>query len=195
MPLYELVTLLMAVALAMGLVGFGLHKARTGRFPPVRAVIPWLAIFVWYIAMARWGLPALFVVQISHAVQYLIFPMRVELNRTRRGADGGVSRERVLLHMVAYVVLLLAASIGAAVLLPLGAMAVVTNWLGSRPGQVVGFAILAFLNIHHYFTDGVLWKLRNPAVREDLFGHLPRPPAKLAPAPAVPTPRRQRRAR
>jgi hypothetical protein len=29
-------------------------------------------------------------------------------------------------------------------------MAVVTDWLGSRPGQVVGFAILAFLNIHNY---------------------------------------------
>ena len=53
-----------------------------------------------------------------------------------------------------------------------GAMAVVTNWLGSRPGQVVGFAISAFFNIHHYFTDGVVWKLRDPAVRADLFGHL-----------------------
>ena len=43
---------------------------------------------------------------------------------------------------------------------------------GSRPGQVVGFAISAFFNIHHYFTDGVVWKLRDPGVRADLFGHL-----------------------
>ena len=193
-PLYEVVTLLMAVGLAMGVVGFALHKARTGRFPPLRALIPWLAIFVWYAAMARWGLPALFLVQIAHALQYLIFPMRVEVNRTRRGADSGIPRERVMYHMVAYGVLLLAASVVAAVLLPLGAMAVVTSWLGSRPGQVVGFAILAFLNIHHYFTDGVVWKLRNPEVREDLFGHLPKPAAP-APAPAALTTRRVRRAR
>ncbi|HEY9384361.1 MAG TPA: hypothetical protein VIP80_12705 [Gemmatimonadales bacterium] len=192
-PVYEAVTLLMAVALAMGLVGFALHKARTGRFPPIRAVIPWLAIFVWYAAMARWGLPALFLVQIAHALQYLIFPMRVEINRTRRGADSGVPRERVLRHMLLYLVLLLAASVVAAVLFPLGAMAVVTSWLGSRPGQVVGFAILAFLNIHHYFTDGVVWKLRNPEVREDLFGHLPKPAA--VPAPVPETARRRRRAR
>ena len=186
-PLYNAITLLMAVALAMGLVGFGLHKARTGRFPPLRALIPWTAIFVWYAAMARWGLPALFLVQIAHALQYLIFPMRVEVNRTRRGADGRPPRERVLWHMLAYVVLLLTASVIAAVLLPIGAMAVVTSWLGSRPGQVVGFAILAFLNIHHYFTDGVVWKLRNPEVREDLFGHLPRPaPAPVAVRAAVP---------
>lgn len=71
-----------------------------------------------------------------------------------------------------YLTVLLAGSIVASILLPLGAMAVVTNWLGSRPGQVVGFAISAFFNIHHYFTDGVVWKLRDPVVRADLFGHL-----------------------
>lgn len=183
-PLYNAITLAMAVAFVLGLAGFALHKARTGRVPPVRAIIPWLAIFVWYAAMARWGLPALFVVQIAHALQYLIFPVRVEVNRTRRGEYGGP--ERVVRHMAAYFVVLLGASIAAAILLPMGAMAVVTNWLGSRPGQVAGFAILAFLNIHHYFTDGVVWKLRNPAVREDLFGHLPKPePVRAAAAPAA----------
>jgi hypothetical protein len=80
--------------------------------------------------------------------------------------------------MAVYLLALLAGSIVAAILLPLGAMAVVTSWLGSRPGQVVGFAISAFFNIHHYFTDGVVWKLRNPAVREDLFGHLKGRPAR-----------------
>jgi hypothetical protein len=183
-PLYNVVTLAMALALAMGLVGFGLVKARTGRFPGVRALIPWLAIFVWYAAMARWGLPALFVVQIAHALQYLIFPMRVEANRTRRGEYGG----RVARHMAVYLVVLIAGSVVAAVLFPMGAMAVVTSWLGSRPGEVVGFAILAFLNIHHYFTDGVMWKLRNPAVRQDLFGHLAKPEPVPAPAPSVPKP-------
>ena len=183
-PLYNVVTLAMALALAMGLVGFGLVTARTGRFPGVRALIPWLAIFVWYAAMARWGLPALFVVQIAHALQYLIFPMRVEANRTRRGEYGG----RVARHMAVYLVVLIAGSVVAAVLFPMGAMAVVTSWLGSRPGEVVGFAILAFLNIHHYFTDGVMWKLRNPAVRQDLFGHLAKPEPVPAPAASVPKP-------
>ena len=194
-PLYDVVTLAMAGALALGIAGFALHKARTGRFPSARALIPWLAIFVWYAAMARWGLPALFVVQIAHALQYLIFPMRVEMNRTRRGEFGEPSRKRVVGHMAAYLMLLLLASIVAAILFPLGAMAVVTSWLGSRPGEVVGFAILAFLNIHHYFTDGVVWKLRNPAVREDLFGHLPKPAPVAAPVGAVRSAPRRRRAR
>jgi predicted membrane channel-forming protein YqfA (hemolysin III family) len=193
--LYQAVTLLLAVALAMGLVGFALQKARTGRFPPARALIPWLSIFVWYAAMARWGLPALFLVQIAHALQYLIFPMRVEVNRTRRSAGSEASRLGVVRHMALYLVLLLAGSIVAAVWFPQGAMAVVTSWLGSRPGQVVGFAILAFFNIHHFFTDGAVWKLRNPEVREDLFGHLPKPVPGVVPAAPAAANRRIRRVR
>ncbi len=190
-PVYQVVTLAMALALAMGVVGFTLHRIRTGRLPGVRTLIPWVAIFVWYAAMARWGLPALFVVQMAHALQYLIFPLRVEANRTRRGEYGG----RVMRHMLAYVIVLLAASVVASVLVPMGAMAVVTTWLGSRPGQVVGFAFLAFLNIHHYFTDGVMWKLRNPAVRQDLFGHLAGREPVPAPAPVRATAAGSRRRR
>jgi len=170
-PLYIGLSVLSGVALAMGLTGFALHKARTGRIAPLRAWIPWIAIFVWYAAMARVGLPALFIVQIAHALQYLIFPFRVEVNRTRRSVGAGPG-QLVAFQIMLYLILLVVGSIVASILLPLGAMAVVTNWLGSRPGQVVGFAISTFFNIHHYFTDGVVWKLRDPAVRADLFGHL-----------------------
>lgn len=192
-PVYEGLTVLTAVALVMGVTGFSLHRARTGRWAPLRAWIPWVAIFVWYGAMAKVGLPALFIVQIAHALQYLIFPWRVEVNRTRREIPGGTPRQLVALHMALYVVVLLAGSIVAAIALPLGAMAVVTDWLGSRPGEVVGFAISTFFNIHHYFTDGVVWKLRNPAVREDLFGHLARPAPARATVPASGSQRRRRR--
>jgi hypothetical protein len=176
-PLYTGLSILTAVALAMGLAGFALHKNRTGRVAPLRAWIPWIAIFVWYMAMARIGLPALFIVQIAHALQYLIFPFRVEINRTRR-ILGPAPSQLISFHIFVYLVILLAGSIVAAIVLPLGAMAVVTNWLGSRPGEVVGFAISAFFNIHHYFTDGVVWKLRDPEVRQDLFGHLQPQPSR-----------------
>jgi hypothetical protein len=172
-PLYIGLSALTAVALVMGLVGFWLHRRRTGRVAPLRAWLPWIAIFVWYATMARVGLPALFIVQIAHAIQYLIFPFRVEVNRTTRSL-GAAPRQLIALYIAGYLLALLAGSILAGIALPLGAMAVVTDWIGSRPGQVVGFAISAFFNIHHYFTDGVVWKLRDPAVRADLFGHLKR---------------------
>jgi len=169
-PLYLALSALTAVALVMGLAGFWLHKKRTGRIAPLRAWIPWTAIFIWYATMARVGLPALFIVQIAHAIQYLIFPFRVEVNRTRRTATGPL----VSMQLGVYVIVLIAGSLLAGIALPLGAMAVVAGWVGSRPGEVAGFAISAFFNIHHYFTDGVVWKLRDPAVRADLFGHLAR---------------------
>ena len=28
------------------------------------------------------------------------------------------------------------------------------------------------INIHHYFTDGVIWKISNPEVRRELFAHV-----------------------
>ena len=192
--LYLMMTLLSAVALAGGLAGLALMKVRTGRFPPVKALIAWGAIFVWYAAMAR-DPRAIFWVQIAHALQYLAFPVRVEINRTRRNTT---APSRVVTHMAVYLIVLLAVSVAMAVWIPARAMDVVTNWLGRRPGEVTALSVLAFLNIHHYFTDGVMWKLRNPAVREDLFGHLPaRVPATPVTAPPAAKPKhesRQRRA-
>ena len=182
-PVYYGISVLAAVALTMGLAGFTLHRKRTGHWAPLRAWIPWVSIFVWYGLMAKVGLPALFIVQIAHAVQYLIFPFRVEVNRSRRKVPPGAT-QLVALRFGLYLVAILAGSLVAAIALPLGAMAVVTDWIGSRSGMYAGFLISSFFNIHHYFTDGVVWKLRNPEVREDLFGHLQPPVA--APVRGVP---------
>lgn len=188
--LYFILSVLSAVALVAGLVGLAMMKARTGRFPPGRALIAWGAIFVWYAAMAR-DPRAIFWVQIAHALQYLMFPVRVEINRTRRSGSGP---SRLVTHMAVYLIVLLAVSVAMAVWIPARAMDVVADWLGRRPGEVTALSLLAFLNVHHYFTDGVMWKLRNPAVREDLFGHLPAP-EKTAPAAPPSPPTRSRRAR
>lgn len=188
--LYFILSLLSAVALVSGLVGLAMMKARTGRLPPARALIAWGAIFVWYAAMAR-DPRAIFWVQIAHALQYLMFPVRVEINRTRRSGSG---QSRLVTHMAAYLIVLVAVSVAMAVWIPARAMDVVADWLGRRPGEVTALSLLAFLNVHHYFTDGVMWKLRNPAVREDLFGHLPAP-VKAAPVPPPPPPAKSRRAR
>jgi hypothetical protein len=194
-PLYKAISILTSVALGMGLGGFGLHRSRVGHFAPLRAWIPWLSIFVWYATMARVGLAALFTVQTAHALQYLIFPARVEVNRTRREVPRGGPLEKLVgLHMAMYFVLIMGLSVLAAIALPMGAMAVVTNWLGSRPGEYAAVATLTFFNIHHYFTDGVVWKLRDPAVRDDLFGHLAKP-ARVRAATSTPPRRRRRRRR
>jgi hypothetical protein len=54
-----------------------------------------------------------------------------------------------------------------------------------EPQRVAPVLLLTFINIHHYFTDGVAWKLSNPAVRKELFAHVT-PPAAASSQPPTP---------
>jgi hypothetical protein len=179
-PLYMLVTMAVLAAFGLGAAGFLKIRARTGHWPPARALVAWLAIFVWYAAMARWGLAGLFLVQLAHALQYLAFPARVELNRAAHRPAG-----RVALHMALYGLGILLVSFVVTQFVPGPAMSSVAELVGDGQRSVVPVLILTFINIHHYFTDGVIWRLSNPEVRKELFSHLqPAAPAVTLPAPA-----------
>ena len=165
--LYRAVTIGSVLAIGLGAAGLFRMRRRLGRFPPARAIVPWLAIFVWYAAILRWGLPGLFLVQLAHAIQYLGFPARVELNRATAKAAG-----RAMGHMAMYAVGLLAVAFLVTLLVPGPPMAVLASSLGVDVGRAAPILILYFINIHHYFTDGVIWKLSNPEVRKELFAHV-----------------------
>jgi len=165
--LYTVVSGATIIAFALGLIGLVKAWRRTGKAPPVRALVPWFSIFVWYAAVARWGIAGLFLVQLAHAIQYLEFPARVELNRASANKAA-----RLGTHMLLYAAALLALSFAVTVIVPGPAMSVVTNALGIAAGSAAPVLILYFINIHHYFTDGVIWKISNPDVRRDLFAHV-----------------------
>src|SRR5207237_6270247 len=101
-PAYLLVSAGTLVAFALGAIGLWKLRRRTGKLPPARALVAWLALFVWYAVIAR-DPKALFWIQIAHALQYLAFPIRVEMNRT--AASLGASARaagKVGLHMALY---------------------------------------------------------------------------------------------
>jgi hypothetical protein len=190
-PLYVLISGGTIVAFLLGAIGILRVRRRIGRFPPARALVAWVAIFVWYAAMAR-DPAALFWVQIAHALQYLAFPVRVELNRT--ASKNKASPRRVALHMAGYAIVLLVVSIVVAQLVPLSIMGVVGNIFGDEPRRAAPILLLMFINIHHYVTDGVIWKISDPDVRRDLFAHVaaqrravPASTAMLSKAPGGPT--------
>jgi hypothetical protein len=166
-PVYRAVTVAAVAALGIGGAGLVRFRRRTGRPPPAAAVVAWLALFVWYAVMARWGLWGLFLVQLAHAIQYLEFPARVELNRAARTSAGRAAR-----HMALYVGGLLGASFLITWVVPGPAMGGVADFFGIQAESAAPVLLLMFINIHHYFTDGVAWKLRNPRVQEDLFAHV-----------------------
>jgi hypothetical protein len=167
------------VALALGAIGMGKLRRRTGRLPPSRAVVAWAAIFVWYAALYRWGLAGLFLVQLAHALQYLEFPARVELNRaTRRGVG------KAAFHMAIYAAVLFLVSFIVTQFVPGPAMSSLATFVDGERPSVVPVLILTFINIHNYFTDGVIWKISNPEVRKELFAHI-EPAAPVAAAAPV----------
>jgi hypothetical protein len=174
-PFYLLVSAGTAAALALGAAGLAKMRRRTGKLPPPRALVAWLAIFVWYAVMAR-DPKAIFWIQIAHALQYLAFPIRVELNRTAASAAADAPAKgpgrAVALHMAFYGAALLAISFLVAQVVPGRAMDAVAAVIGEEPGKVVPVLILMFINIHHYFTDGVIWHISNPEVRKELFAHV-----------------------
>jgi hypothetical protein len=168
-PVYYLISAGTLVALALGVVGLVKLWRRTGKLPPARALVAWLAIFVWYAVMAR-DPRAIFWIQIAHALQYLAFPIRVEINRS--SSTPVRSSGRLAAHMALYGAALLGVSYLVAQVVPASAMSVVADVFGEEPGRVAPVLILTFINIHHYFTDGVIWHISNPEVRKELFAHV-----------------------
>jgi hypothetical protein len=176
-PAYLLISAGTLVAFVLGALGILMMRKRTGKLPPARALVAWFAIFVWYAMMAR-DPKAIFWIQIAHALQYLAFPVRVEMNRTAMSPKH--SSQSMVWHMALYGVALLGVSFLISQVVPYAAMSAVGNMFGEEPGKAAPILILMFLNIHHYFTDGVIWKISNPEVRKELFAHVPRPAAKAS---------------
>ena len=171
---YFIMSCVTILAYALTIAGFYLYRRRTGKLPPIRAIIAWLAICFWYGAMAR-DPEAFFWVQIAHAVQYLSFPSRVELNNYDRThpEEAGSARSHSIVLLIYFVVL-----IGLGYAIKFGSeiigVAIIGELFGSVSGAKFPLAVLAFINIHHYFTDGCIWKISNKEVKRELFAHLPR---------------------
>jgi hypothetical protein len=173
-------------AMLVGAVILAFVWFRSGRKLPVRAIVPIPALYLGYVLLARTNPAALFVLQMSHALQYLIFPMRVELNRydVQAQEDSPLQPEgqspsapAKIAHMALYF----------AVLVAVGWLVFEgPTYFGKRLSDQFGWfsygainqsslLLIASVNIHHYFTDGCVWKISNPRVRKELFRHLQQP--------------------
>ena len=152
---------LVLVSFFAGIWGFYLLSQEQKRSIPATVWLPWMATYSWYVMVDIYP-QAFFLLQIFHALQYLMFPARVEINEHRRS--------RLPIHMLVYY----------AALVTLGYIAFewtqVLEWVHlANPSStliLLGTATMMIINIHHYFIDAVIWKLRDPEVRESLFGHL-----------------------
>lgn len=79
-PLHQLVTVVALPLVLGGVVGLALYARRLGRLPSAGVLVPWLSIHVWYAALVVHS-EAAALIQVFHALQYILFPMRVQMNR------------------------------------------------------------------------------------------------------------------
>jgi hypothetical protein len=144
--------------------GYAFYKMyrRTGILPSKQMVFPFFVVHLWYLAL--WYYPqALFWVQISHSVQYLSFPSRVEFNRIDR--ENKEKQEVTKKRALYFLQLVVASTIvfyGMPYLLEAENPLRTAYWT----------AIVTSINIHHYFIDGCIWHIRNPTVKKELFSHV-----------------------
>lgn len=135
---------------------------KSGRRLEGRVWGPWLVLYLWYLVLFLE--PAFFVfVQLSHALQYLSFPARVEVNTLLARKPGLVPA-------------LLSLAVGKSYLGCLTAGVLVfyllERALGSGAQAILTAGMVASaVNIHHYFTDGAIWKLRDRRVHDLLLRH------------------------
>ncbi|MGM0557704.1 MAG: hypothetical protein ACQEVA_15070 [Myxococcota bacterium] len=154
--------------------GYGMYKYinRIERMPPFRVVVPFVSIWTWYALLAVYPF-AIFWVQISHALQYLLFPARVQMNRQAQKREAGEPRKGVDFKKLAVYAVVL---VGTGVLISEGVPRLLEIGVPVLGPEIeldaAKGAIVAFINVHHYFADGAIWKLSNPAVRKELFAHV-----------------------
>ncbi len=155
-PVYATVSYAAHLAMAAAVLTFVAISRRLGRPVSLRMVVPLLALYIGYVNYQRGHLGGLFLLQLGHALQYLIFPARVELNVNR-------GRRPVAWHMLSYFGFLLVAG---------WFVFVASGRLQADHWAFAGATLVAAVNIHHYFIDGCVWKISNPDVRRDLLRHV-----------------------
>jgi len=165
---FQTVVGLAVATLFAGAFAYQSARARAGHLP-LRVVFPWLALYLWY--PFWYFVPGGFLwVQLSHALQYLAFPLRVEVNRYSRekARTPAQKRARVAWVYAGLVVVGLVFLHGP----PLAAHAFGPGWYSGDTARSLFTAFTACVAIHHYFIDGAVWKLSNPQVRRELLQHL-----------------------
>ena len=167
----ERTTLIVLLATALLLLGVLVRKRRReGRLPLVTPLIALLSsIWSWSIYSSIDPL-VMYVIPALHSVQYLYFVWLLRGNeaREREGPPWFDTPRRVRLGTLAI------GAIGLGWLLFHGAPTALDDMLLSRRERFSGAAlgptpyfaaIYAFVNVHHFFMDNVIWRRDNPETR------------------------------
>ena len=136
------------------------YKTR-GEAPGVNMVVPFVALYVWWLPITRQYEFYFLLTPFFHSLQYLAFVYKMEDTRLR-----GLNHAEIRGTILAFTI-------------------VVVGWLAFEfvPNEVdtalhtfnawqmffFFTAAMLFINIHHYFIDNVLWRFKDPEIQKYLL--------------------------
>jgi hypothetical protein len=160
----QMLTTLMWLALAATIVQLGWKIVTGGPRIPLIVLLPAFTQYIWFVATPAGQF--VYMVPFFHALQYLLIAWSVQLKEGLAERRCRPSVRYVWSESCSWMAINIAVGFGLFWGLP---------HLGSHFGQSLAFStavMLAAIQVHHFFVDGVIWRLRNPAVRSPLTSSL-----------------------
>jgi hypothetical protein len=139
---------------------------RARRLLPAVLLVPAAAQYLWFVGGWLWPSFIEFV-PFFHSLQYLLIAWSLQLKEKRDRHDILPSRRFVIGESFRWYALNIA---GGALL-----FFFIPQWVSKGTGLPLQFAtgvFIAGVQIHHFFVDGVIWKLKRSTVSSPLMGNL-----------------------
>ena len=152
------------VAVSLAVVAWGVFRrtyVEAGRLPGVNMLVPYVAMYVWWMPFMRQHEFYFLLIPLFHSLQYLVVAGKLEHARLW-------GTPRYELKAAALVMAIVAAGWLSFDFLP----SVLDSWLDTFQAWRIFFfftAAMLFINIHHYFIDNVIWRSRDPAMKRYLL--------------------------
>jgi hypothetical protein len=132
------------------------------RLPPVIILLPAATQFIWFMPTHK-GMPFLEFVPLFHSLQYLYIAWVVQMGRRLDRPGQRPHRRAIAVETLKW---LLANCAGGIVLFLLSPL--LFFWSDAPSGTITAILITA-VNVHHFFVDGVIWRLREVSERSPLM--------------------------
>jgi hypothetical protein len=177
-PAVESFVWVSGIVLALSIAGTALREKK---LPPMLFVLPAITQYVWFVAGGRVPNFVEFVPML-HSLQYMLIAWSMQLKDKADRTQVVAGRSYVTKETIRWYVLNVA---GGAVLFSL------MPYIAKSFGVSVPLAdavVIAGVQIHHFFVDGVIWKLRTSSVVSPLLVNIPdmiREASKPKPEPVV----------
>jgi hypothetical protein len=139
---------------------------RTGRMVPPIILLPTVSLFVWFVLGYYNGSFRMFV-PAFHALQYLFIAGAMQLREKWLERGAAPTARFVTVEMLRWAAVNVAIGVGLFVGLPWALGRAV-----SLDPQYTKGVLLAAIQLHHFFVDGVIWKLKSRTVSAPLSATL-----------------------